>query len=251
MLTNQDKTFQTNSDTSSTSAELSEKTIIIFDFDDTLFCTKYLETFSLCYEDIFKSKVSLEELNPCLYKEIKELENEIIELFITLKQFYDVIIISNADIKWINNCLIHFLDELREYIVDNDIKIFSAKNNKISPKDWKVNCFKNVIKELYKDEYELNIISIGDSNEEKKAVMKFKNSKFIKMISYPSAKSIILELNYLKNNIHNIVLDNKIIHKMKIEIKNNNIEINCISDKLNENMFINKKRKKDNNYVDN
>ena len=135
MLTNQDKTFQTNSDTSSTSAELSEKTIIIFDFDDTLFCTKYLETFSLCYEDIFKSKVSLEELNPCLYKEIKELENEIIELFITLKQFYDVIIISNADIKWINNCLIHFLDELREYIVDNDIKIFSAKNNKIRPKD--------------------------------------------------------------------------------------------------------------------
>ena len=248
MISTQTKTYQVPSDTSSTSCELFDRTVIIFDFDDTLFCTKYLDTFSLCYEDIFRYKVSLEELNPCLYKEIKELENEIIELFINLKQFYDIIIISNADIKWINNCLIHFLDELREYINDNNIKIYSAKNSKLKTKDWKKVCFKKVIKELYKDEYDLNIISIGDSNEEKKAVLNFKNSKFIKMISYPSAKSIILELNYLKNNIHNIVLDDKIIHKMKIEIKNNNIEINCISSNLTESIFLNRKKRNDNDY---
>ena len=144
------KSMQINSKTSSTSGEttlLVTKTLIIFDFDDTLFCTKYFDTFSLIYQDIFTCKVSLEEINPCLVRELKQLESTIIELFINLQQQnYDIIIILNADIKWINNCLTHFLEELKEYINENDIKIYSAKNmfSKIVKEstEWKVKCFK-------------------------------------------------------------------------------------------------------------
>ena len=144
------KSMQINSETSSTSGETAPiitKTLIIFDFDDTLFCTKYFDTFSLIYQDIFSCKVSLEEINPCLVRELKQLESTIIELFINLQQQnYDIIIISNADIKWINNCLTHFLEELKEYINENDIKIYLAKNmfSKIvkEPGEWKVKCFK-------------------------------------------------------------------------------------------------------------
>ena len=95
------KLIQTNSETSSTSGESSlfSKTLIIFDFDDTLFCTKYFDTFTLSYQDIFSCKVSLEEINPCLLRELKELESTIIELFMNLQQNYDIIIISNANMK--------------------------------------------------------------------------------------------------------------------------------------------------------
>ena len=113
------KCNQTNSETSSTSGELTilSKTLLIFDFDDTLFCTKYLDTFALSYQDIFNRRISLEQMNSCLAREIKELESAILDLFINLGQNYDIVIISNADLKWINNCLTHFLPELEPHHV--------------------------------------------------------------------------------------------------------------------------------------
>ena len=236
-----------NSETSSTSGDTASigKTLIIFDFDDTLFCTKYFDTFSVPYKDIFDSRISLEEINPSLVKEIKQLECSIIELFNNLQQKYDIIIISNADIKWINNCLTHFLAELNEYINENNIKIYSAKNifSKIvkDSNEWKIKCFTKVIKELYKNDLnlDLNVISIGDSNKEKKAVFNLSKSnefnkvniKFINMISFPSAASIILQLKYLNDNINDIILSNKSLYKMVIQVKNDKAEINCISPK--------------------
>ena len=239
------------------------KTLLIFDFDDTLFCTKYFDSFSLPYQDIFSFKISLEEINPCLFKEIKELEKTIIELFVKLQNNnYDVVIVSNADMKWINNCLTHFLEELKEYINENNIKAYSAKNmfekteneeNYLQSKGstgWKIRCFEKVIKYLYAEKNEnninegsidLNVISIGDGEDEKKAVFKLdKNkfnfcqnllSKFIRMIDYPSASSINIQLKYLYDNINYILNSNKIIYIMNIEIVNGATQVKCIPKK--------------------
>ena len=247
------KLIQTNSETSSTSGESSlfSKTLIIFDFDDTLFCTKYFDTFTLSYQDIFSCKVSLEEINPCLLRELKELESTIIELFMNLQQNYDIIIISNANMKWINNCLTH---------------IYSAKNmfNKIvkNKNDWKIKCFKKVINDIYKDHLkysDLTVISIGDNNEEKKAVFnlaknnKFQKikAKFIRMISYPSAATIILELKYLNKNLNNMILSSNTIFKMNIEFKNDKAEINCHSSKKIKNEDIFENNLINNSYIEN
>jgi hypothetical protein len=256
------KSIQIDSETSSTSGDtiLISKTLIIFDFDDTLFCTKYFDTFSIPYKDIFNNTISLEEINPGLVIELKQLENTILELFNNLQKKYDIIIISNAEIKWINNCMIYFFEQLNEYINDNKIKIYSAKNifsKLIKDKTkWKIKCFKKVIKELYKKDIniDLNVISIGDGIEEKEAVFNLtKNTefnkkikpKYINMISFPSASSIILQLKYLNDNINDIILSNQSIYKMVIQIKNDNVEINCVAQKKkkNENNLI-----KNNNY---
>ena len=237
------KSGQTNSETSSTSGELSifSKTVLIFDFDDTLFCTKYLDTFALPYQDIFTCKVSLEQMNSCLAHEIKELESAILDLFINLGQNCDIVIISNADLKWINNCMTHFLPELNDYLTENGIKIHSAKNSFSkfvkAPTDWKLQCFKKVIEELYEDDlfYDLNVISIGDGKEEKKAVFNLAKdlklrklrTKFIRMISFPSAASIVLQLKYLNNNINEMILDENSIYKMSIKFNNKKVEIDC------------------------
>jgi hypothetical protein len=242
------KSFKINSETSSTSGESSlfSRTLLIFDFDDTLFCTKYFDTFSLSYKDIFTCRVSLEEVNPCLVRELKQLESTVIDLFSNLSQYYDVIIVSNADITWINNCLTHFLEELKEYINDNSIKIYSAKNmfSKFTKNkyEWKVKCFKKVINDLYKNDVnfsDLNVISIGDRNEEKKAVFNLEKiikfhkiiPKFIRMISFPSAATIILQLKYLKNNLNNMIYETNSIFKLTIQFKNDNPEIICVSPK--------------------
>ena len=222
------KSIQIDSETSSTSWDniLISKILIIFDFDDTLFCTKYFDTFSIPYKDIFNNTISLEEINPGLVIELKQLENTILELFNNLQKKYDIIIISNAEIKWINNCMIYFFEQLNEYINDNKIKIYSAKNifsKLIKDKSkWKIKCFKKAIKELYKNDIniDLNVISIGDGIEEKEAVFNLtKNTefnkkikpKYINMISFPSASSIILQLKYLNDNINDIILSNQFI----------------------------------------
>ena len=260
------KLSQPNSETTSTTGESPtiSKTLLIFDFDDTLFCTKYFDTFSLPYQDIFTYKTSLEQINPCLFKEIKELEQTIIELFVKLQNNnYDIVIVSNADMKWINNCLTHFLEELKEYINENNIKVYSAKNifsnlnsdkkketGKRESSGWKIKCFEKVIKDIYYEENEnnmietaidLNVLSIGDGEDEKKAVFKLnKNkfnfcqnlqSKFIRMIDYPSASSIIMQLEYLQNNMSEILHSNKNIYKMVIEIVNGTTQIKCIPKK--------------------
>jgi hypothetical protein len=171
--------------------------------------------------------------------------------------------------KWINNCLTHFLEELKEYINENQIKVYSAKNmysNSNSAQNdeksggstiWKIKCFEKVINDLYSEDngdnineanIDLNVLSIGDGEDEKKAVFKLnKNkfnfcqnlqSKFIRMIGYPSASSIIIQLEYLQNNIDELINSNKTIYKMSIEIVSGTTQIKCIPHK--------KKNKKDN-----
>ena len=246
------KSTQTISEKTSASVEslTFSRTLLIFDFDDTLFCTKYFDTFSLCYTDIFEYNISLEKSHPKLIKELKELEKTIINIFKKLLMNYDIVIISNANLKWIENCLTHFLRELKEYITENNIKIYSAKNmySKIvkNSNEWKTKCFKKVVKELYENEInnlDLTVISIGDNNDEKRAVFKLTKDhifrkltpKFIHMISFPSAASIILQLKYIEENICNIINEDKNIFKLGIELINSDVKIKCTSEKYKKN----------------
>jgi hypothetical protein len=57
-------------------------------------------------------------------------------------------IVTNADEKWIKNCLQHFLPELNDFIEENEILIYSAKKlfGKNTPVEkWKVNFSKNYL----------------------------------------------------------------------------------------------------------
>ena len=217
--------------------------ISIFDWDDTLFCTKYFDTFNLNYSDIFSFKTSLQDFNPYLLNELKDLENSIINLFLELiENNFEIFIISNADKKWIDNCLIHFFQELKEFIEEKSIRIYSAKNmfSSITNSNyWKKKCFKKVILDNYKDNnLEIKILSIGDSFDEKRATLNLRKInyfnkikvQFIKMIFCPSAASIILQLKYIENNLNDIIKKKSLLFKMVIEQKNYGIEINCNDD---------------------
>ena len=56
-----------------------------------------------------------------------------------------VYIVTNADLKWVNNCLKHFLPDINEFIQEVGIKIYSAKNlfsKGLGVEKWKVELFK-------------------------------------------------------------------------------------------------------------
>ena len=247
MLENKYSIFQsTNSDSTRTAnsspnpyEKTIEKRIAIFDWDDTLFCTKYLETFQLNFTDIFSFKYSLEETNPYLLNQLKDLENSIIQLFYEIVECnFQIFIVSNADLKWIENCLVHFFFDLNTFIQDENIKIYSAKNlfNGVSSCLCKIKCFKKVIVDNFKDtNLNLKIFSVGDSKHEKKATLNLSklnlyekvNVKFIQTINSPSLRSIILQLNYSQKNFLDFFENENIIQKINIEMKGKNVFIKC------------------------
>jgi hypothetical protein len=50
-------------------------------------------------------------------------------------------IVTNADEKWIQNCLKHFMPELMDFLEENSIKFYSAKKlygKHFSVQKWKV-----------------------------------------------------------------------------------------------------------------
>jgi hypothetical protein len=58
----------------SESEELNEIQVVIFDWDNTLFCTSYLEIFKIDYKSIFSEKISIDEVGSFLLGEIQSLE---------------------------------------------------------------------------------------------------------------------------------------------------------------------------------
>lgn len=121
----------------------SEHSVVIFDWDNTLFCTQYFEMLQLDFKAIFAEQMSLEDVGAYLLYELQVLEEKLINLFADLlDKGAKVFIVTNADEKWIKNCLNHFLPELNEFIVDNEVKVYSAKKmfGKSCPiEKWKVN----------------------------------------------------------------------------------------------------------------
>ena len=231
---------QTCSDTDTVSGgQKGDKIIAIFDFDDTLFCTKYLDTFSLNYAQIFNCQVSLEETNSSLLNEVKDIETEAMQLLTDFLELdAEVCLVSNADKKWIENCLTHFMPDLKDLIMENQIQIFSSKNlfssATKSSSEWKIRCFRKVIKEMCLEENErkreIKVIGIGDSKDEKKATFdllkleEFPNLsiKFVQMISCPSAASINLQLDYIRKNLEEILKDENQLEKLQIELDQKN-----------------------------
>ena len=86
-----------------------KKIAAIFDFDDTIFCTKYLDTFSLDYSRIFSGAQKVEDLNEKIVNEIRDLETSAMQLMSELLELdASVFIVSNADLRWISNILFFF-----------------------------------------------------------------------------------------------------------------------------------------------
>lgn len=52
-----------------------EEKVAIFDWDDTLFCTKYIETLQVNVSEVFSFRISFEDNYSYLVSELNELEN--------------------------------------------------------------------------------------------------------------------------------------------------------------------------------
>jgi hypothetical protein len=60
--------------------DYNEHKVVIFDWDDTLFCTKYLDLHVSSYKELFDEKISIDQLGMYLNHELQTLEEVIFTL---------------------------------------------------------------------------------------------------------------------------------------------------------------------------
>lgn len=176
--------------------------IIIYDWDDTLFPTSFIHS-----------------NNNINYSQLLLIENQNIKLLNKSRQFGTTIIITNASTEWIYESSKKYMNNLYKYIVYFNIPIYSAREyaterNIQNYLQWKEITFHNTINNYFRQNARINnIISIGDAVYERKALLKYGsyiNSiiykhiyiKTIKYIDNPNLINLYNEVTSLLNNLH-------------------------------------------------
>ena len=178
------------------------ETLIILDWDDTLFPSSW----------VIKNNLDIADPSTRIVfnDEFKELDDIVYNLLYTMKKLGKVIIITNAMPEWVSlsSSLLRKTNSIMK-----DISIISSrkdynKKKGTTIKDWKRMSFaKELHKFLNQNKTINNIISIGDADYEfnaltslyhwNKIIPKYKYLKTIKFMTAPSYHSLIDQLNVL------------------------------------------------------
>lgn len=184
-------------------------TLIILDWDDTLFPTSW----------VIKNNINLADIqNRWKFIPIfSELDKTLYNLIQRLKKYGKVIIITNAMASWISDS-VSILPKTAHII--NSVKILSARQLFQSEfndmMEWKKHTFKKVISKEINSSKILNIISIGDAEYEYRALIDLynwnkKNKKIlksIKLIHSPTYNTLMDQLVVLYNAVPDICTSN-------------------------------------------
>jgi hypothetical protein len=183
--------------------------IIIFDWDDTLLPTSFLN--SKGTYNAFRQFTKNER------KRLLELENLVLQLLTLSVKKGDVYIITNADKKWVENSSKIFYPSISNIL--KKIKIISAKNKyqkRYPSRIWKIKAFINLANDIDLQKI-TNIICSGDSAFEIEAArilatkfteafiktIKFKEKPDLEEV-YKQIKFVLCQFNKIYSAVKNL-----------------------------------------------
>jgi len=190
---------------------LEVETLQIFDWDDTLFPTSWLQ-----HRGLFSSVVTLSR------EEDLQLEELAASIKATLKlalQFGKVVIVTNAEQFWVERSCTSFMPSLVGLLMDIDI--ISARTayeqGGREPSEWKCLAFASELDHFcgsQGDGHQWNIVSLGDSLHELTALKSVTKdmpdccAKSIKLFDVPSIEQLIEQHELLLNCLLDVVEHN-------------------------------------------
>lgn len=168
-------------------------TLIILDWDDTLFPTNW----------VLRNDINLMTPNSRnqYIVHFQELDRVLSKLLIKLTKYGKVVIITNALPEWIKVSSI-VLPNTNNII--KKLKVVSARGmyQQFSSKmmDWKEMAFKNEIINEFNHHGFVNVISIGDAEYEYKALISLNKWK-------PTIKKALKSIRFMKDPSHDLLVD--------------------------------------------
>jgi len=176
------------------------QTLIIFDWDDTLFYTSYLH-----HKRNYRNDAAIQQQ----LQSIEKSAYDILDLALGLGQTF---IITNAQEGWVEECVDKYMPSLRGMI--QKLPIISARSNhereSAHLSEWKNRAFCELGKQLDSQTI-TNLVAVGDSNFEMEAVhllgQQFSRSliKTVKLRECPSPEELMKELVLIGSKFQTIV----------------------------------------------
>jgi len=175
-----------------------EETIFIFDWDDTVLPSSWVQQQGLRLDDESK-------LSDAQRQQLSEVAVLAAETFRIAKQCGTVVLVTNAERGWIELSCQKFLPTLCPAL--ESIKLLSARTTyetpaMSSPLDWKLCAFESEIRRVFgadvvlEPERRKNILSLGDSMNEREALLRACSSlpncrsKSLKFVERPDISQI-------------------------------------------------------------
>jgi hypothetical protein len=179
-------------------------TLIIFDWDDTLFPTSWLRM-----KNLFEDDAALSDTNKALLQRLADAAELALK---AASQLGKVVIVTNAQKGWVEMCSAKLLPSLVHTL--NDVDIVSARSGyeqeSENPAEWKRRAFLDQVQLVHRSSKEhLNLISVGDSLHEHGALVSAcasvgnSSGKSIKFREGPGIEHLIDELR----SVGDIILD--------------------------------------------
>lgn len=188
-----------------------EETFLIFDWDDTICPSSWVQSQGLRLDE--SSEVSPDQRT--LLAEVAKTSAQILQ---TAKRYGKVILITNAERGWIELSCMKFMPTL--FPVLEGIKIVSARTAydtpRSTPLDWKLLAFDAEIRRTYGEglhqpERRKNVLSLGDSFHEREALLRATasinncRSKSLKFVERPDLNQICKQHNLVTGCFERII----------------------------------------------
>lgn len=179
------------------------KTVIIFDWDDTLLASSFLSAKGYRLDNNMTRCAEVDE-------QLKLLEKSVVSVITQALQYGEVHVITNAETGWVQLSAKKFIPGVLPIL--EQVKIVSArstyeKNHPEAPLKWKECAFQDNLAQHF-SEYDpavKNIISFGDSHVEREAVRNvsrcFSNAKTksVKFAERPSMEQLRRQIDLITN----------------------------------------------------
>lgn len=181
-------------------------TLIIFDWDDTLAPTAWLNERGF-------PRNSTKVLTPEQIEVFDKLSTSVLNLLDTAQKLGRVMIITNSQAGWIEECICRFMPRLIPIL--STIDIYSARSifedeYRGLPDVWKRKMFELEVDKVFGAADLRNVVSVGDGFSERLATIslgsKTTYAKSIKLYELPSPNDILMQLDFMTLYMKDIVL---------------------------------------------
>lgn len=187
---------------------LIQRTLTLYDWDDTFFPSTYLAAQGLRVDED-------EQLPQSLTNELAELESIVIKILQEALRYGVVKVITNAEEGWVELSGARFMPRLTKFLNDHHIKVVSARTTyeadfPDSPSCWKTAAFAAEVDESFPDADQLNVLVLGDSLSERDAAHNLASRmpsscvKSVKLVERPNVTQLQRQIALLHGSFRDL-----------------------------------------------
>jgi hypothetical protein len=200
--TKQGADMDTDSQTTQPTLSSNQRSVIFWDWDDTLLCSSFLSN------EGFRLDTDAERTEEMVLL-LKELEASVISVLKLSMTYGEVHVVTNAETGWVQLSAQKFIPGVVPLL--SKVRVLSARSTyegmfPESPLKWKFYAFQEKLSKTFEDvEAEKNIISFGDSHVEREAVravtrgLPRTRTKSVKFAERPSVEQLQRQIELVTN----------------------------------------------------